>query len=213
MTGVFNTCLLQSQRFSSYVPHTAIVEPQNRKHTCGHAKTCWSCDKPMVGSLSYVLGLQRGPVVQYSIDAVGPLPTLVKANHRGVCGANYPAQKFITAVSACCCGPLHIAGACPPRKNAMQRSWILFIRRHGEGMRLVWLSRKQKGQRNRVLRLLVLCVCCPQKKIRPSGSSSFDRNKQQRSSSCEDATRAISSRRERVTIVVRSVTADRSGSM
>ena len=47
----------------------------------------------MVGYLSYMLGLQRGPVVQYSIDAGGPLPTLVKTNHRGVCGANYPAQK------------------------------------------------------------------------------------------------------------------------
>ena len=150
-----------------YHTHTAIVEPQNRKHTCGHAKTCWSRDKPMVGSLSYVIELQRGPVVQYSIDAGGSLPTLVKANHRGVCGANYPAKKkIITAVSACCCGPLYIAGACPPRKNSMQRSWILFKRRHGEGMRLVWLSRKQKGQRNRVVRLLVLCVCCPQKKIR-----------------------------------------------
>ena len=50
----------------------------------------------MVGSLSYVIELQRGPVVQYSIDAGGPLPTLVKANHRGVCGANYPAQKIIS---------------------------------------------------------------------------------------------------------------------
>ena len=110
----------------------SVVESQKRTHTCGHAKTCRSRDKPMVGSLSYVLGLQRGPVVQHSIAAGGlMILTLVKkANHRGVCGAKYPAEKIITA-SARFCGTMHIADPFPPRNNAMRRSWTLLIHRHG----------------------------------------------------------------------------------